>query len=137
MKINKILFIYFVLAFVKVNLSLDHCVTEFNDNYCFHDSILDKLEYSDGELKLYCEFCDFMQDKYDSKDDTNSDIIVVFHNAEYQISGKWQICGAGFLDQRIENNSIIFFMESSTDEFGELLIKANSVDVFKVRTYNL
>jgi len=112
-------------------------ISEFNDNYCFHDSILDKLEYSDGELKLYCEFCDFMQDKYDSKDDTNSDIIVVFHNAEYQISGKWQICGAGFLDQRIENNSIIFFMESSTDEFGELLIKANSVDVFKVRTYNL
>ncbi len=112
-------------------------LSEFDDNYYFHDSILDKLEYSDGELRLYCEFCDFMQDNYDDKDDANSDIIVVFHHAEYQISGNWQIYEASFLDQRVENNSIIFFMEGSTDEFGELLIKANSVDVFKVRTYNL
>ena len=34
MKINKILFIYFVLAFLKVNLSLDHCSNQFNDNFC-------------------------------------------------------------------------------------------------------
>ena len=112
-------------------------LSELNNKYNFHDSILDKLEYSAGELKIYCEFCDFMQDYYDNKDDANSDIIVVFHNAEYKTNGKWQFCYAGFLDQKIENDSIVFFMESSPCECGELLIKASSVEVIKVRTYSL
>ena len=109
----------------------------FNNHYYFHDSILDKIEYSDGELKLYCEFCDFMQDDYDDKDDTNSDIIVIFHNAEYKTNGNWQICNSEFLDQTIRNDYIVFFMESSPDEYGELLINASAVDVIVVRTYNL
>lgn len=112
-------------------------LSELNDRYYFHDSILDKLEYFDGELKIYCEFCDFIQDNYDNRDDANSDIIVVFHSAEYKTNGKWQICDSEFLDQKIENDSIVFFMESSPYECGELLIKADSVEVFKVRTYNL
>ena len=61
-------------------------LSEFNDQYFFHDSILNKLEYSDGELRLFCEFCDFMQENYDDKDDANSDIIVVFQNAEYKFN---------------------------------------------------
>ena len=112
-------------------------LSELNDRYYFHDSILDKLEYSDGELKIYCEFYDFMQDNYDDRDNANSDIIVVFHNAEYKTNGKWQICNSEFLDQRIENDSIVFFMESSPYECGKLLIKAESVEVIKIRTYNL
>lgn len=112
-------------------------LSEFNDDYYFHDSILNKLEYSNGELKLYCEFCNFMQENYDDKEHTNSDIIVIFHNSEYKISGKWQVCESCFLDQRLENDSIIFFMESSPYEFGELSIKADSAEILKVRTYNL
>lgn len=110
---------------------------ELHNNYYFHDSVLVKLEYYNNEVKLHCQFCDFMQADYDDKDDTNSDIIVVFHNAAYKINGNFEIVDAGFLNQRIENDTIIFFMESSPDEFGELIIKASSVEVIKVRTYNL
>lgn len=110
---------------------------ELYDNYCFHDSVLDKLEYHDNEVKLYCQFCDHMQANYNDKDDPNSDMIAVFHNATYKINGNWEISDAGFLDQRIENDSIIFFMESSPEKFGELIIIASSVEVIKVRTYNL
>ena len=112
-------------------------LSELNDQYYFHDSILDKIEYSDGELKLYCEFCDFMQDNYDDKDDSNSDIIVIFHNAEYKTNGNWQLCKSEFIGQTIKNDSIVFFMESSPYECGELLINAGSAEVIIVRTYNL
>lgn len=112
-------------------------LSELYNNYYFHDSVLDKLEYHDNEVKLYCQFCDFMQEDYNDKDDPNSDIIAVFHNAAYKINGNWEISGAGFLNQRIEDNSIIFFMESSSDQFGELIITASCVEVIKVRTYNL
>lgn len=113
---------------------------ELHQNYYFHDSILNKLEYYDNELKLYCQFCDFMQDNYNDKDDANSDIIVVFHNAVYKSNGNWKIGEAGFVNQKIEDDSIIFFMDSSsysTDEVGELIIKASSVEVLKIRTYSL
>ena len=112
-------------------------LSELNEKYYFHDSTLDKLEYSDGELKLYVRFCDFMQENYDDRDDSNSDIIVVFQNARYKTDGNWKICDSGFLHQKIENDSIVFFMESSPYECGELLIKTSSVEVYKVRTYNL
>lgn len=110
---------------------------ELYNNYYFHDSVLDKLEYHNNEVKLYCQFCDFMQANYNDKNDSNSDIIAVFHNATYKINGNWEISDAGFLNQRIEDDSIIFFMESSPDKLGELIIKASSVEIIKVRTYNL
>ena len=78
-----------------------------------------------------------MQENYDDRDDSNSDIIVVFQNARYKTDGNWKICDSGFLHQKIENDSIVFFMESSPYECGELLIKTSSVEVYKVRTYNL
>lgn len=100
---------------------------ELYNNYYFHDN----------EVRLYCRFCDFMQSNYDDKDDSNSNIIVVFHNTVYKTNGNWEINEAGFINQRIEDNSIIFFMESFTDKVGELIIKASSVEITKVRTYNL
>lgn len=110
---------------------------ELYNNYYFHDSVLEKLECHDNEIRLYCQFCDFMQANYNDIDDSNSDIIVVFHNAVYNTNGNWEISDAGFLNQRIEDNSIIFFMESFPDKLGELIIKASSVEIIKVRTYNL
>lgn len=110
---------------------------ELNNNYYFHDSVLEKIEYSNNELKLYCQFCDFMQENYNDKDDANSDIIVVFHNAAYKTRGNWQVCGSNFLGQRIENDSIIFFMEYSPYEVGELIIKSDFAEIIKIRTYNL
>ena len=42
-------------------------LSELDERYYFHDSTLEKLEYSDGELKLYVRFCDFMQENYDDR----------------------------------------------------------------------
>lgn len=83
---------------------------ELNENYYFHDSVLEKIEYINNDLKLYCRFCDFMQEKYDDKDDANSDIMVVFHSAVFEMDGDWKINEASFLNQRIQDDSIFFFM---------------------------
>lgn len=106
-------------------------------NYNFHDSVLDRIEYADGELMLYIGFCDFMQESYNTSDDKNSDMIVTFHNAEYRLDGGFETDGAGFLTQSIEEDHIVFFMESSPEKCGSFIIKADSVDVVKTRTYNL
>ena len=63
---------------------------ELNEKYYFHDSVLEKIEYINNDLKLYCCFCDFMQKDYKNGSHTNSDIIVVFHNAVYEIDGDLQ-----------------------------------------------
>lgn len=110
---------------------------ELHHRYIFHDSVLNQLEYHDHELKLYCQFCEFMQAEYNEKDDANSDIIIVFHDAAYHTNGNWKIRDAVFLNQKIEDNAIVFFMESSPDEVGELMINARAAEVFKLRTYNL
>lgn len=64
---------------------------ELNKSYYFHDSVLEKIEYINNDLKLYCQFCNFMQTNYDDNDDTNSDILVVFHNAVFETDGDWDI----------------------------------------------
>ncbi len=109
---------------------------ELNENYYFHDSVLEKIEFINNDLKLHCQFCNFMQENYNNEDDANSDIIVVFHNAVYAMDGDWEN-EASFLNQRIQDDSIVFFMESSPVKFGNLIINADSVDVIMLSSYNL
>ncbi len=109
---------------------------EFDRNYYFHDSVLEKIEYMNNELKLYCGFCDFLQKNYEEGNDANSDIIVVFHDAAYEINGDLEP-DAGFLSQKIQDGSIEFFMESGAGKFANLMIRADSVEVIILNTYNL
>ena len=112
-------------------------LNELNKKYYFHDSVLNRIEYNSKELKLYCEFCEFLQKDYDENNYTNSDIIVVFHNASYSIADGFPIEDSSFLNQKLLDNSIIFSLESTSMEYGNLVIKAESVDMIKVQSYNL
>ncbi len=109
---------------------------ELNKNYYFHDSVLEKIEFVNNDLKLYCRFCNFIQNNYEKGNCTNSDIIVVFHNAVYEIDGDLEP-DAGFLSQKIQDGSIDFFMECEPDKFGNLIICSNSVEVITLCSYNL
>ena len=109
---------------------------ELNENYYFHDSVLEKIEYINNDLKLYCRFCNFMQKDYENGNNTNSDIIVVFHNAVYEIDGDLEN-DASFLSQKIQDDTIDFFMECEPNKFCNLFIKADSVEVIILCTYNL
>ena len=112
-------------------------LSELNNDFYFHDSVLEKIEYKNRELKMHCQFCEFMQANYQDQDNTKSDIIVVFHNAVYETRGNWRINGAGFLNQVLQNGTFVFHMESSQGEFGSLMIKADSVEIIKLCSYIL
>ena len=109
---------------------------ELNDNYYFHDSVLERIEYKNNDLKLHCGFCNFLQKNYEKGNNTNSDIIVVFHNASYEIEGDLEF-DAGFLSQKLQDGSIHFFLESGNGKFGSLIICAEAVEVITLNTYNL
>ena len=113
-------------------------INEFNKKYYFHDSILDKIEYEHKKLKMYCTFCDFMQKAHNENDYTNSDIIVVFNNASYEITDNFHVEASEFIEQELRNNTISFFMgKDFNNNYGYLKIQAESVDVIKIRSYNL
>ncbi len=110
---------------------------ELNKEYWFHDSILEKIEHGDDQLILYCTFCEFMQSDYDDSHFANSDIIVTFHKASYKLENDFCAEGASFLNQKLTDDSIVFFVEDDSRNYGELCIKADSVDIVKTRFYNL
>lgn len=112
-------------------------LNEFYQGYYFHDSTLNRIEYSNRELKMYCTFCEFLQKDYNKSDYTNSDIIVVFHNASYKIPDGLLIEGSGFITQKLQDKTTLFYMESICNEYGYLEVVAESVDIIKVRSYNL
>lgn len=113
-------------------------LNELNQGYYFHDSILNRIEYAHKELKMYCTFCEFLQEDYDESEYANSDIIVVFHNASYTITDCSLIENSSFLTQELQDKTISFFLiKNMGNEYSHLIVKAESVDVIKVRYYNL
>lgn len=112
-------------------------LNELYQGYYFHDSILDRIEYNSKELRMYCTFCEFLQKNDQKGEYTNSDMIVVFHNASYTITDGLPIEDSSFLTQELQDRTILFFMESVCNEYGYLKVKAESVDVIKVRSYDL
>ncbi len=112
-------------------------LTEFNDKYYFHDSVIDKLEYQSGTLTIYCQFCDFMQADYKDTDYSNSDIIITFHNAKYTLTSYFQIVDAEIINQIVIGNKMKLFLENYSNQCGELEITAEYIEVKKLRSYNL
>lgn len=49
-------------------------LNELNQGYYFHDSILNRIEYAHKELKMYCTFCEFLQEDYD---EVNMQIVIL------------------------------------------------------------
>ncbi len=110
---------------------------ELNNKYYFHDSIIRGLECQSENVILHCNFCDFMQKDYKESDFTNSDIVLTFHNATYKLSDIFPLSNAGILTQKISGNTLTFCMENGPDTYGELEITADSIEVTRVRSYNL
>ncbi|MCM1050119.1 MAG: hypothetical protein NC433_17025 [Clostridiales bacterium] len=86
---------------------------------------------------MYCTFCEFLQKDYNESDYANSDIIVIFHNASYKIPDGLLIEGSGFITQKLQDKTTLFYMESICNEYGYLEVVAESIDIIKVRSYNL
>lgn len=112
-------------------------LAELNQKYNFHDSILERMTYHENELKLYCQFCNFMQRNFDIHAYTNSDMLFIFHQAFYEISDHFCIKESGFLHQKLQGNTLSFFLENNPDEYGHLSIRAESVEIIRLRSYNL
>ncbi len=112
-------------------------ISEFNDRYYLHDSVIDKIEYQSNILTIYCEFCEFMQEDYKDSDYANSDIIIIFHNATFSLTQGFQIANAGVLDHSVSDNMITLMLENYPDQYGELKITGDNIEVKKLRYYNL
>lgn len=112
-------------------------LTEFNNKYYFHDSVIYKLEYQSSTLTIYCQFCNFMQADYKDSDYANSDIIITFRNATYTLTANFQIVDAGIIDQIVIGNKMKLFLENYSNQYGELEITAEYIEVKKLRSYNL
>ena len=108
MKINNILFIYFVLAFLKVNLSLDHCSEPFNDNYC---------RYCDEGYKLTeegkCEACT------DNKIGINNHCFSKIENCE-----SYSLCKEGEKCKKCKDNYELNEEETQCNQCKEGLISS-------------
>jgi hypothetical protein len=112
-------------------------LNEFNEKYYLHDSVIDKIEYQSNTLTIYCQFCEFMQDDYKESDFANSDIIITFHNSTYSLTPDFQIEDAGIIDHSVSESTITLRLENFPDQYGELKISADIVEVRKLRYYNL
>ena len=87
-------------------------------------------------LKLYCQFCDFMQKDYQECQPTNSDILILFRNASF--SGQFfQDCE--ILSQKlIDDNTICFFLANENhSDFSEFSVSADDVQMRVNMKYNL
>ena len=112
-------------------------LAEFNEKFYLHDSVIDRIEYQSDTLTVYCGFCEFMQEDYKDSDYANSDIIIIVHNATFTLTPDFQIEDAGILDHTVSENMITLHLENYPDQYGELKIIADSVEVKKLRYYNL
>ena len=112
-------------------------ISEFSAQYYFHDSVLENLNFYDDKLKMRCTFCNFMQKNYQNNQFSNSEILVIFYHASYKITGEIAVNNAVFLNQKTRENKIDFFLESNNGEYGNLSVKAELVEVIRLRSYNL
>lgn len=112
-------------------------LTEFEKQYRFHDSILEKLTIAGNQVRMRCAFCDFMQENYHDGRFSNSDIVITFYRASCEIEGAFPVSGSVFLNQELNGNRIDFFMLSDNGECGTIGVEAESVEMEKLRSYNL
>ncbi|MBR1554291.1 MAG: hypothetical protein IJ644_02730 [Oscillospiraceae bacterium] len=112
-------------------------IPELYQNYYFHDSIFKKicLDKETGQRIVWCQFCNFLQENYENSQPTNSDIFIIFQNAQFSR----YITECEVLTQElIDNRTIRFFLanEDNSDCF-EFIISADFVEIEIIRTYNL
>lgn len=110
---------------------------EFCRHYTLHDSVIGNLQYENGELRIYCEFCNFMQENYNENDPKNSDVVITFRNARYSVTDGFIVNEAGFLSQKLNGDTLVFILENGIGTYGELSVKADSVKVDVLRSYSL
>ncbi|MBR1527906.1 MAG: hypothetical protein IJ642_01240 [Oscillospiraceae bacterium] len=112
-------------------------IPELFQNYYFHDSIFIKsgIYKKDGNFAVWCQFCDFLQKNYQSSQPANSDILILFHHAQF--SGHVADCSV--LEQKlIDDRTICFFLENwNGSEFLDFSVSADSVEIQVIRKYNL
>ena len=113
-------------------------ISELFENYYFHDSSFLNMEYSPESklLKLYCQFCDFMQKDYRDCEPTNSEILILFRNASF--SGEF-FQESEILTQKLtDNHTICFFLADEThSDFSEFSVSADDVQIQVIRKYCL
>ena len=110
---------------------------EFNEKFLMHDSVIEHIERRNGDLLIYCGFCNFMQKSYTEISPANSDIVLTFRNAVYSITDGFNVNDAGFLTQKLSGETLVFGLENEPGIYGEISIQADSVEIEVIRTYNL
>jgi len=113
-------------------------IPDFFQNYYFHDSSFLNMEYCPETriLRIYCQFCEFMQKHYQNSEPTNSDMLILFRNASF--SGEFfQDCEV--LAQKLtDNHTICFFLADETNsDFSEFSVSADDVQIQVIRKYRL
>lgn len=110
---------------------------EFEQTYELHDSVLENIEYINGELRIFCCLCDFMQENYTEGKPTNSDIVITFRNACHSVTEGFNVKDAGILKHELNGDTLVFILENGVGTYGELSVQAGSVDVNVIRSYDI
>ena len=113
-------------------------VPELFENYYFHDSSFLNMEYCPESkmVKLYCQFCEFMQKDYRDCEPTNSDILILFRNASF--SGQFFRDCEILTQKLIDNHTICFFLaDEKHSDFSEFSVSADDVQIQVIRKYRL
>jgi len=100
--------------------------------YEFHDSLLNKIEYTPEQKTLIFEidFCYFMQKEYNDGEPENGIIKLIFNDVENynNITGEFDMLS--ILETKLSDNKCITFniLNDVTNDFYELSIETNNVD---------
>ena len=107
--------------------------SEFVANYIMHDSLIDSVDVQEGGTRvvLMIDFAFWMQNDYKELDPETGSIRVTFKDVSYYDlpeDADWN--EISILETSLENGRIKFaLMNDMTDEYLELIIETNAVDV--------
>lgn len=109
---------------------------QFDQNYYFHDSVFEKSEFDaqTNTFTISCRFCNFMQKYYRNGQPENSDILLIFQNADFSC----HVFECEVLTQKLlDDRTICFFLvDEYHADFFELRISADSVQLVIVNSYS-
>lgn len=125
-------------------------VTEFEETYYLHDSMIEKIEY-DAEnktLRLEIDFCFWMQNWYNAEELPNGYIAVTFENVsryEYEYHAITKVLdnlNTEIRSTKVDAGTLSIFMweniEGDDDDiYPELKICAENVTVAELKRYNV
>lgn len=106
---------------------------DFFNNYEFHDSLLNKIDFNKEKktLSMNIELCNYEQKNYKEDDEETSIVDVVFSGCESYDGLSGNLNTHSILETVLNSDNQITFnvMDDLTNDYYELVVQANTVNV--------